>query len=308
MWSTPRVVDQPPLPASSARHRGATSGRRPSPAYSATVSSSGPGVGVAGPQQGVDLERGPAGRRGVDARVVDDALEDRQRTDPHGPCVYAPAPVGQRPSRVAACLGAGDGAAAAGNATRARTAIDQSRTAMPPGDDPADAAALAGYAGAGRRRRRGHPRLGRAVGARGCSPPRPIAVDDDLSRRCRRRGRGPRRRGRPGAAAAGHRHRRPAGNPLAVLRTLVRYPTAVLRSAGARPVDRDDFTSALPRRRVRPAPRPSPTSTLRCTSRAAVGCRQGPRPPGPAAPRGQAVASDGGPAPACGGAHRGDGG
>jgi hypothetical protein len=31
------------------------------------------------------------------------------------------------------------------------------------------------------------------------------------------------------------------GNPLAVLRTLVRYPTAVLRAAGARPVDRDEF-------------------------------------------------------------------
>ena len=32
------------------------------------------------------------------------------------------------------------------------------------------------------------------------------------------------------------------GNPLAVLRTLVRYPTDVLRSGGARPVDRDEFT------------------------------------------------------------------
>jgi hypothetical protein len=31
------------------------------------------------------------------------------------------------------------------------------------------------------------------------------------------------------------------GNPLAVLRTLVRYPTEVLRAAGARPVARDDF-------------------------------------------------------------------
>jgi hypothetical protein len=30
-------------------------------------------------------------------------------------------------------------------------------------------------------------------------------------------------------------------NPLAVLRSLVRYPTAVLRKAGARPVDRDEF-------------------------------------------------------------------
>jgi hypothetical protein len=33
-----------------------------------------------------------------------------------------------------------------------------------------------------------------------------------------------------------------AGNPLAVLRDLVRYPTEVLESAGARPVPRDDFS------------------------------------------------------------------
>lgn len=32
-----------------------------------------------------------------------------------------------------------------------------------------------------------------------------------------------------------------AGNPLAILRGLVAYPTAVLRSAGARPVARDEF-------------------------------------------------------------------
>ena len=32
-----------------------------------------------------------------------------------------------------------------------------------------------------------------------------------------------------------------AGNPLAVLRSLVGYPTEVLRAAGARPVARDDF-------------------------------------------------------------------
>ena len=32
-----------------------------------------------------------------------------------------------------------------------------------------------------------------------------------------------------------------AGNPLAVLRSLVPYPTAVLREAGARPVARDEF-------------------------------------------------------------------
>jgi hypothetical protein len=33
-----------------------------------------------------------------------------------------------------------------------------------------------------------------------------------------------------------------AANPLAILRALVRYPTAVLRSAGARPVARDEFS------------------------------------------------------------------
>jgi len=32
-----------------------------------------------------------------------------------------------------------------------------------------------------------------------------------------------------------------AGNPLAVLRSLVPYPTAVLRAAGARPASRDEF-------------------------------------------------------------------
>lgn len=32
------------------------------------------------------------------------------------------------------------------------------------------------------------------------------------------------------------------GNPLAILRSLVRYPTAVLRSAGAHPVARDEFS------------------------------------------------------------------
>jgi hypothetical protein len=32
------------------------------------------------------------------------------------------------------------------------------------------------------------------------------------------------------------------GNPLAIVRTLVRYPTAMLRAAGARPVERDEFS------------------------------------------------------------------
>jgi hypothetical protein len=34
---------------------------------------------------------------------------------------------------------------------------------------------------------------------------------------------------------------RQVGSPLAILRSLVRYPTAVLRSLGARPVARDEF-------------------------------------------------------------------
>jgi hypothetical protein len=34
---------------------------------------------------------------------------------------------------------------------------------------------------------------------------------------------------------------RQRGNPLAILRSLVRYPTEVLRAAGARPVARDEF-------------------------------------------------------------------
>ncbi len=109
------------------------------------------------------------------------------------------------------------------------------------GDDPADAAALAGYAAA----------LGDAVDAaiagwversvaRVLDAQRLTAPDAPAA-----------------AAAAGVEARREGatrvrallatdiddqrGNPLAVLRTLVRYPTAVLRAAGARPVDRDDF-------------------------------------------------------------------
>jgi hypothetical protein len=33
-----------------------------------------------------------------------------------------------------------------------------------------------------------------------------------------------------------------AGNPLSIVRSLVRYPTGVLRDAGAAPVDRDEFS------------------------------------------------------------------
>ena len=41
-------------------------------------------VGVAGPQERIDLEDGSTGVAGIDAgAVVDDPLEHRQRPDPH---------------------------------------------------------------------------------------------------------------------------------------------------------------------------------------------------------------------------------
>ena len=41
-------------------------------------------VGIAGTEEGIDLEHRATGIAGVDARaVVDDPLEDRQRPDPH---------------------------------------------------------------------------------------------------------------------------------------------------------------------------------------------------------------------------------
>jgi len=81
-----------------------------------------------------------------------------------------------------------------------------------------------------------------ARAARGVLADQGIAVDATLAARIDR-----------AAAAArddgGHRVRRllatdideQAGNPLAVLRDLVRYPTEVLAGAGARPVPRDEF-------------------------------------------------------------------
>jgi hypothetical protein len=110
------------------------------------------------------------------------------------------------------------------------------------GDDPADAAALAGYAVA----------LGDAVDAA-----IPGWVERSVTSVLDAQGLPRAAATLAEAAAAGAEARSEGaarvrallatdvddqhGNPLAVLRTLVRYPTAVLRAAGARPVDRDDF-------------------------------------------------------------------
>jgi hypothetical protein len=113
---------------------------------------------------------------------------------------------------------------------------------VPEADDPDDLAALADYAGAlAEGIERAIPGwVERSV--RGVLADQGIAVDDELGRRI-------------ATAAAGARDEgasrvrrllatdvdRQAGNPLAILRDLVRYPTAVLRAAGARPVGRDEF-------------------------------------------------------------------
>jgi hypothetical protein len=109
-------------------------------------------------------------------------------------------------------------------------------------DDPDDLAALARYAG----------ELGDAIAAvvpgwvdrsiRGVLADQAIPVDGAVAEAI----------GRAGAEAAADgvpRVRallatdvdRQRGNPLAILRSLVRYPTEVLRAAGARPVARDAF-------------------------------------------------------------------
>jgi hypothetical protein len=109
-------------------------------------------------------------------------------------------------------------------------------------DEPEDAAALAQYAGA----------LGDAVdGAIGGWVERVVA--ETLAGQ----GREVTAAVRAEAAAAGRAAREEGAarvrallatdideqraNPLAILRGLVRYPTAVLRAAGARPVERDEF-------------------------------------------------------------------
>jgi hypothetical protein len=113
---------------------------------------------------------------------------------------------------------------------------------VPPIDDPADAEALARYARA----------LADGVereiagwverSARRVLDDQGIAVDDSLAADL------------AGAAAAARADAVPrlrtllatdvdeqVANPLAVLRSVVRYPTTVLREAGARPVPRDEF-------------------------------------------------------------------
>jgi len=113
---------------------------------------------------------------------------------------------------------------------------------VPTPDDPADAAALARYAetladGVERAIAGWVERVGRGV-LEGQGMPVDAALADALA----------------AAAVAARDDGAPrvrallatdvdaqSGNPLAVLRSLVRYPTAVLRAAGARPLPRDEF-------------------------------------------------------------------
>jgi hypothetical protein len=110
-------------------------------------------------------------------------------------------------------------------------------------DDPADAEALARYAGA----------LADAVEAalpgwidrsvRGVLAAQGIAVDEALAARIEEAGWQARDAGAPRVRRLlATDIDRQAGNPLAVLRSLVPVPTAVLREAGARPVARDEFS------------------------------------------------------------------
>jgi hypothetical protein len=113
---------------------------------------------------------------------------------------------------------------------------------VPPIDDPADAEALARYArvladGVEREIAGWIERSARRI-----LDDQGIAVDDSLAADLAR------------AAVAARADAVPrlrtllatdvdeqVANPLAVLRSVVRYPTAVLREAGARPVPRDEF-------------------------------------------------------------------
>ncbi|MGH9259688.1 MAG: hypothetical protein ACRD08_07300 [Acidimicrobiales bacterium] len=114
---------------------------------------------------------------------------------------------------------------------------------MPTPDDPADAEALGRYAttladGIDEAIPRWvETSVRRVLGAQG------ITVDADLARKIAEAASAARDDG-------GTRAREllatdvdeQAGNPLAILRSLVRYPTAVLAAAGARPVARDEFS------------------------------------------------------------------
>jgi hypothetical protein len=109
-------------------------------------------------------------------------------------------------------------------------------------DDPQDAAALARYAAAlGDEVERVVPGwVERAVA--GVLDAQAIEVTEDVRARAAAAGREAQAEGaarvRELLATDVDEQR---GNPLAVLRSLVRYPTAVLRHAGARAVDRDEF-------------------------------------------------------------------
>jgi hypothetical protein len=109
-------------------------------------------------------------------------------------------------------------------------------------DDPGDAAALEAYAtdladGVERAIPRWVDRTVRGVlAAQGIAVTDEVEAGiDDAAARARAEG-GPRVRRLLETDIDAQR-----GNPLAVLRSLVPYPTAVLRAAGARPVARDEF-------------------------------------------------------------------
>lgn len=121
---------------------------------------------------------------------------------------------------------------------------DRSRPPDASGDDPADAAALAEYAAAlGEGIETAIPgwvegSVRRVLAAQG------VAVTEETAMAAARAGTRARDDGAPRVRAVLEADvDDQAGNPLAVLRTLVRYPTDVLRSAGARPVARDEFAS-----------------------------------------------------------------
>jgi hypothetical protein len=110
-------------------------------------------------------------------------------------------------------------------------------------DDPADAEALAGYATAlADGIERAIPGWVDRV-ARRVLDDQGIAVDPTLADAIAGAARAAQEDGSPRVRALlATDVDEQRGNPLAVLRSLVRYPSAVLRSAGARPVDRDEFS------------------------------------------------------------------
>lgn len=118
-----------------------------------------------------------------------------------------------------------------------------SRDPGDPRDDPGDAAALAEHAAA----------LAAAAEAaiagwversvRRVCEAQGIPVDAELAERIAEAGRAARTEGadRLRTLLAVDIDEQ-AGTPLTILRSLVRHPTAVLRAAGARPVERDEFS------------------------------------------------------------------